>query len=141
MNGSWESLTFSQDGESVSQIGDVVFTWDILSFHGFETLLQFKNISQQTNSRVFSKLRYTYLEWCSWISSGNLVSGGVLIESVENSVEDTWVGAEGSGLFFIKIKLLYFTLFWETYHDLMGSGSAVYPTCFTQHVSFITIII
>jgi|TARA_B110000305_G_C18790627_1_gene338111 hypothetical protein len=27
-----------------------------------------------------------------------LISGGVLIESVENSVEDTWVGAEGSGL-------------------------------------------
>jgi len=28
-----------------------------------------------------------------------LISGGALIESVENSVEDTWVGAEGSGLF------------------------------------------
>ena len=44
MNGSWESLTFSQDGESVSQIGDVVFTWDILSFQGFETLMIIKNM-------------------------------------------------------------------------------------------------
>jgi len=48
MNCSWESLAFSQDGESVGQIGDIVFAWNILSFHRFEALIKDKiDVSKQ----------------------------------------------------------------------------------------------
>ena len=43
MDSSWEGLTLGQDGESVGQIGDVVFAWNILGFQSFETLIDDKD--------------------------------------------------------------------------------------------------
>lgn len=56
MDCSWEGLTLSQDGESVGQIGDVVFAWNILSFQSFETLKMTKIDVRYRNSRVFFQI-------------------------------------------------------------------------------------
>jgi hypothetical protein len=73
MNGSWETLTFGQDGETVGKVSDIVLMRYILGF----------------NWGVSS-------EWLSWIGSGNSVSGSAFIKGIENSVDDTRVGTECS---------------------------------------------
>ena len=43
-------------------------------------------------------LRKTYFEWLSWVEPSNLISAGVFIKSVENSVNVAWISAESSVL-------------------------------------------
>jgi len=73
--GSWEALALGQNGESVGEISNVVLVRNVLSLDWLVTL-----------------------KWCSWIKSSDTVSGSSLIEGVENSVNNTWVGTEGSFL-------------------------------------------
>ena len=73
MNGSWETLTFCQNGESVGEVGDVVLVRYILGFDWC--------VSD---------------EWLSWIGSCNSVGRCAFIKGIENSVDDARVGSEGS---------------------------------------------
>jgi len=74
LNGSREDLAFCEHSESVVQVCNLV-TWHlVLGLNGFLTLLSV---------------------WLHWVVSGNLVGLGAGVHSVENSVQDTWVGSLG----------------------------------------------
>ena len=45
---------------------------------------------------------YTYSKWDGWIRLDNLEGGSWFVKSIENSVEDTWVGSKVPSLLIIK---------------------------------------
>jgi len=75
VDGSRETLAFSQNGESVGEVSDVVLMWHIL---GLDWSVSF--------------------EWLSWIESRDSIGAGVFIKSVENSMNVARVCSEGSVL-------------------------------------------
>jgi len=78
--GSWEALTFGQNGESVGEVSNVVLMWNVLSLDWLVTL-----------------------KWLGWVESSDAISSSSLIKGVENSVNNTWVGTECS---FLKEKYI-----------------------------------
>lgn len=86
MNGSRETLTLSQNGESICQVSHVVFMWYILGLNWFMSL-------NEMNCACL-----TYLERLGWIKSSNLISRCLLVQSVEHSMEHAWVCSECSSL-------------------------------------------
>ena len=75
--------------------------------------------------------RDTYFKWGSWIKSSDSIGSSSLVEGVENSVNNTWVGTECS---FLQESTL-----WDekmTYHRNVEDGLVVRSDGFTQHLCF-----
>ena len=82
-----EGLALSEDSESVGEVSDIVLRSDFVDFVYFETL----RIEEETH----------YLERHGGVVLSHGVRQGVLVNHVEHSRQDAWVGPELSSLLWV----------------------------------------
>lgn len=70
MNCTWERLALSKNSVSIGEVGNIIFTWHVVSL---------------VDSQIGKGL--------SWISGINLVGGRGLVDHVECSSQNAWVSA------------------------------------------------